>query len=521
MAKPPEEGPVGEMAEEADRCRGSLREYIRAAWHVLEPGKRFVPNWHIDAISDHLSAVSSGDVKRLIINIPPGTMKSLTVSVFWMTWEWVSNPVARWLFLTHDIDLCSRDARRCRDLILSPWYQERWGHVYQLAPDQAAKLDFANTRRGSRVAKTMTGARGHGGERIVIDDPHNTRVVESEVMRKTTIRAWDEEISTRLRDQRSGAYVVMMQRLHQADLTGHILEIAEPGHWEHLMLPMRFDPARRCRTRLFEDPRTDAGEWLWPEFIPPDSAAVREQERFLGPYGVAGQWQQEPYARSGGQFERAWFKPMDSIPGTWKMIWVRYWDQAGTEGGGKYTAGVLMGYCIQLGVVVIADVVRGQWGAGNRYQQIKLAAEMDALRFGVPANGAPAQANKLAVLNVVEQEPGSGGKDSAQETLRYLRGYRADAEPASGDKFIRADPFAGAAKNGDVYVLVKPWTEAYLAEMEVAGPGAKYLDQMDASSGAYNRLMKLKDQRVRTSGKGIDMRALDDEGFTQAPGWIV
>ena len=518
-----DEGPSGEALDEANVLSSSLRAYTKAAWPIIEPAHPFVPNWHLDAIAEHLEAVTSGQLKRLLINIPPRCMKSLSVSVLWMTWEWTRLPSVQWLFLTWHADLCTRDSLRCRRLILGPWYQERWGHLYQLSPDQQTKVNFENNRRGARIAKTMSGSRGQGGDRIVIDDPHNTEQAESEIQRSSVLRDWNEEISTRHNDPMTGATVVMMQRLHQQDLTGEILDNAEPGEWEHLMLPMRFDPKRRCVTSLgVQDPRTVEGDVLWPARFPADSVEFRAQERQLGPYGTAGQWQQEPYARAGGQFERAWFKPMDVIPGTWKMLWVRYWDQAGTEGGGKYTASVLMGYCLQLGVVVIADVVRGQWGAGNRYTQIKLAAEMDALRFGVPANGTVAQPNKLAVLNVIEQEPGSGGKDSAQETLRYLRGYRAEAEPASGDKFIRADPLAGAAKNGDVYVLVKPWTDTYLSEMEAAGPGAKYLDQMDASSGAYNRLMKLKDQRVKTSGKGVDMKALDDEDFTQGQsGWVV
>ena len=522
VAKPAEEGPTGELLEDAERLKTDLRLYIRAAWPVLEPATGFVSNWHIDAIAEHLQAVTEGQILRLLMNVPPRCMKSLTTSVFWMTWEWTRTPWTRWMFLTYHDNLSTRDSVKSRRLIKSPWYQERWGHLYQMAGDQNLKTKFENNRSGFRLSSTMEGfATGEGGDRIVVDDPTNPKRAESEVMRDSANRAWDETISTRLNDPLKGAKVIMMQRQHVEDLTGHVLKKEADQGWVHLMLPMRYDPARRCVTVLgFEDPRTKPNQLLDPGRFP--EPAVAAIARTLGPYGEAGQFQQEPYARSGGQFERAWFKPMDSIPGTWKMIWVRYWDQAGTEGGGKYTAGVLMGYCLQLGVVVISDVVRGQWGAGNRYTQIKLAAEMDALRFGVPANGTVAQPNKLAVLNVIEQEPGSGGKDSAQETLRYLRGYRAEAEPASGDKFIRADPLAGAAKNGDVYVLVKPWTDTYLSEMEAAGPGAKYLDQMDASSGAYNRLMKLKDQRVKTSGKGVDMKALDDEDFTQGQsGWVV
>ena len=504
-------GPTGAALDESYALRADMRAYTRAAWHVLEPAKRFVPNWHLDAVAEHLMAVSRGEIKRLIINVPPGTMKSLSVSVLWMTWDWTENPWRRWLFLTHDIGLGERDSRKCRDLIVNPWYQERWGHLYQLSPDQQTKVNFENNRKGNRLAKTMSGSRGHGGDMTIIDDPHDTRSSESDVMRREVIRAYDEEISSRLRDMRTGAAVLMMQRLHQQDLTGHILDIAEPGHWTHLMLPMRFDPARRCVTVLgFKDPRQTEGEWLWPEFFPPDSSALKELEKTLGPYGVAGQWQQNPTAREGGQFERAWFitDRYDRVPVGSQMIWCRAWDAAGTEGGGAYTAGLLMGLRVDDGVIFIKHVVRGQWGAANRDAQIRATAQDDEGLGG-----------KRAVFHFFEQEPGSGGKDQAKHFIRMLAGYRVDALPSSGDKFTRADPFAGACKNGDVHVLPGPWREAYLDEMEAAGPGAAYLDQMDVSSKAYNWLQAQWARHRVTAGVGINMQALESAELETESKW--
>lgn len=506
-------GPTGEALEDSQRLSESLREYTRAAWPILEPGHRYVPNWHLDAISEHLEAVTRGDIRRLLINIPPRCMKSLSVSVFWMTWEWTSLPSTQWLFLTWHVDLCSRDSVRCRRLILHPWYQERWGHLYQLSPDQRTKVNFDNSRRGARIAKTMSGSRGQGGDRIVIDDPHNTEQAESEIQRNSVLRDWNEEISTRHNDPLTGATVVMMQRLHQLDLTGEILSTMEPGEWEHLMLPMRYDPTRRCVTVLGEpDPRTEQGEPLWPARFPPDSVEFRATERKLGPYGVAGQWQQSPTAREGGQFSRAWFRlDLEELPRGTQAIWVRHWDLAGTHKGGAYTCGLLMGLRLRDGVVFIRHVARGQWAAADRNAIILATAADDASISGF---------SKQSVLYRCEQEGGSGGKDQAESFKRLLRhaGYRSDAEPATGDKFIRADPFAGAAKAGEVYVLAGPWRETYLDEMEAAGPGAAYLDQMDASSAAYNWLMAQWDQLKQTGMVGVDLSHFEN-GLGQQSRW--
>lgn len=519
-----EEGPEGELLAETVKLEHSLAAYTRAAWHILEPAHPFVPNWHLDAIAEHLEAVSAGEITRLLINIPPRCMKSLSVSVLWMSWQWTRSPSTRWLFLTYQDDLCTRDSLKCRRLILSPWYQERWGHVFQLSMDQRTKVNFDNNRQGVRLARTMIGSRGQGGDIVVVDDPHNTEAAESEPMRTKTLRQWNEEVSTRHDDPKTGATVVMMQRLHQKDVTGDILEKAEPGEWEHLMLPMRFDPERRCVTSLgFKDPRKERNEPLWPEHMPLDSLPMRAMARKLGPYGVAGQWQQDPTAREGGQFERAWFQlKYEDVPRGSTMLWVRWWDLAGTEGGGAYTCGCLMGIRVTDGLVFVKHVVRGQWGAADRNDQILATVQNDAVRDGI---GVPKQdngeivPNKFMVENWVEQEPGSGGKDQAKAVVRLLAGYRIFSKRSTGDKFTRADPFAGAAKNGDIYVLPGPWRESFLDEMEAAGPGAAYLDQMDAAAAAYNRLMEIYDQRRMTSLAGIDMSTFEDDDLIRESPW--
>ena len=294
-----------------DACQyDRLRDYVGAAWNVIEPATPFVGNWHIDAISEHLEAVSARQIRKLIINIPPRHMKSLQASVFWPTWEWgpAHRPYTRWLFASYAEDLSTRDSVKCRRIIQSPWYQARWGDVYQLVTDQNVKRRFETTAMGYRLATSVDGQlTGEGGDIIVIDDAHNVRDGESEAKRTSCLEWWDRAMSTRLNDPRTGAYVIIMQRIHEDDLTGHIL--ANEHGWDHLMLPCQYEPTHPHALVSgigFKDPRTKEGELIWPSrFGEPE---IEEMKVKLGSYGAAGQLQQRPSPSGGGVFSREWFR---------------------------------------------------------------------------------------------------------------------------------------------------------------------------------------------------------------------
>ena len=465
--------PTLEQVEAELLCR-SLQRFVVGGWHVLEPATAFVPNWHIDAICEHLEAVTAGEIRRLLINIPPGHMKSLTMSVFWPAWVWTQAPEVRWLFTSFAQPLSTRDSVKMRRLIQSEWYQLRWGDKYTLMGDQNAKTRYENSARGYRIATSMEAGTGERADVVAADDPHNIRKAESKADREGVLSAWDTVFSQRLSNPETGALVVTMQRLHEQDVSGHVLEQGE-GQWEHLMLPAEYDPARSCVTCLgFEDPRSEELALLWPQRF--NRKRIARMKIELGLYGAAGQLQQRPAPKGGGMFERAWFRLAKAVPDN-VLARVRYWDKAGTLGGGKYTAGVLLAMTSSA-TYYVEDVVRGQWDKANREPILRATADNDAVRYGVGA-----------VVHWVEQEPGSGGKDSATDTIINLAGHTVKAETASGDKFVRAGPLAAAAKVGSVHVLDgQTWTKAFLDEMELAGPGAAFLDQMDGASGAFNKL---------------------------------
>src|SRR5579864_4396504 len=262
-----------QFLEKVDRelATRSFQEFVRQAWRIIEPLTPFVPGWHIDAIVDHLEAVTNGQIRNLLINVPPRHMKSLLVSVLWPAWEWIQRPERRWLYSSYAASLSIRDSVKCRMLIESPWYRSFWGDRYTLAFDQNTKTRFDNSRSGYRIATSVGGtATGEGGDRIVCDDPHNVQDAESDSVRKGTLDWWDVVMSTRVNDPRTAAKVVVMQRCHQEDLSGHLLA---QGGFEHLCLPAEYEGPPHITLIGFADPRKEPGELLWPERFGPKEIA--------------------------------------------------------------------------------------------------------------------------------------------------------------------------------------------------------------------------------------------------------
>lgn len=285
--------------------RRKLREFVKEAWHVVEPATTFKPNWHIDAIADHLQAVSQGKIKRLIINIPPRCAKSTIVAVMWPCWDWIDNPGRKWLFSSYASNLSIRDSVKCRHLLASPWYRGRWGNRFALSDDQNQKMRFDNSSQGYRLATSVGGANtGEGGSIIVIDDAHNANDMSDQI-RGSTLEWWDQTMSTRLNDPKTGAFVIIMQRLHERDLVGHIL--AKEHGWDHLCLPMEYEiqhPTPIVSSLGFVDPRKTEGELLWPNRFGPDEVATLKSRLSRG---AAGQLQQRPAPAGGDIFKREWF----------------------------------------------------------------------------------------------------------------------------------------------------------------------------------------------------------------------
>jgi predicted phage terminase large subunit-like protein len=327
-------GQRAKIGEERERLENNFSQFLAEAWHSID-GAAYQRTWSVDAVADHLEAVTLGSIKRLLINIPPRCAKTNTASIAWNGWIWaqrelsfVSGPQVKFLSGSYNEKLSLMASTATRRLLLSPWYQARWSDRFVLRADQNAKYKFDNTSGGSRISTSVGGSLlGLGGDVIVIDDPHNAeteKVVETDADRRKVASWWQEISTTRRNSPEHTAIVVVMQRLHQGDLSGLICkEIeADRGDWVHLMLPMLFEDRRQYWTvklpqyvgdEPWADPRATIaeetkqyGQLMWPERF--SQKDVDEYRATLGPFMFSGRFQQLPVPKGGGIIKADWWQ---------------------------------------------------------------------------------------------------------------------------------------------------------------------------------------------------------------------
>lgn len=287
-------------------AKENLIDFIKYFWPVIEIGNPYVHNWHIDAISEHLEAVTYGEINRLVINVPPGLMKSIILNVFWPAWEWGQPELTQYKYLScsHKQNLSIRDNNKMRQLITSEKYQELFPHVI-IKKDENSKIKFVNTANGFKEAMPAGSITGSRGDRVNIDDPISVDDAESKIILGSRMLWFTESVPTRLINPKESSIIVIMQRLKDLDTTGIIL--SRELNYEHLMLPMEFEPQRKCFTSIgFEDPRTEEGELLFPERFP--QWVVDRDKKTLGAVAIAAQNQQRPIPREGSIIKVDWLQ---------------------------------------------------------------------------------------------------------------------------------------------------------------------------------------------------------------------
>jgi predicted phage terminase large subunit-like protein len=453
------------LAIERELCGRSLADFAKRAWPILEPATPLKWGWALDAICLHLEAVTDGRITHLLMNVPPGTMKSLLTGVIWPAWEWGPRgmPQSRFLGTAHKQDLAVRDSMKCRRLIQSRWFQTLW--PMPLTSDQNAKTKFENEATGFREAMAFTSLTGSRGDRVILDDPLSADDANSEAALRAAELTFTEALPSRVNSDKS-AIVVIMQRLHERDTSGIILDRKLP--YVHLCLPMRFEADRRCVTPIFADPRTQDGELLFAERFSEDQVSLLETT--MGTYASAGQLQQRPSPRGGGMFKREWFPVVGAAPAGTQ--WVRAWDLAATDSAtAAWTAGVKMGKAPD-GRFYIDDVRRIQGSPADVERLIVATASQDG----------------QLVRGSLPQDPGQAGKAQVQYLIRQLAGFVYSASPETGDKETRAAPLAAQAEAGNVSLIQGDWNQAFIDEAATF-PRGKFKDQIDAASRAFSELL--------------------------------
>lgn len=463
-----------------------LRDFVEGAWHVVE-AKAFVPNWHIDVLCEQLEAVTRGECHRLLVNVPPGTAKSLIVSVFWPAWEWATDPSKRYLCASYGQDLATRDAVKTRVLVESEWYQALWPTA--LRDDQNQKTRYELMDGGWRIA-TSVGGRGTGEhpDRIIIDDPHNAQQAQSDLERQAAIDWFTQTVSTR-GVTRDAAIVVIMQRLHESDLSGHILAGDGASEWTHVCLPMRYEHASALiatkAQRPMVDQRREPGALLWPALF--SEARVRSLEVALGSYAAAGQLQQRPAPAEGGILKLKWlqyYEP-ESKPSITQVIISA--DTALKEKQ-QNDFSVIQAWGVHGPQRFALRRVRGRWGLGELIQQIK-----DMHRWALE------QYPEAGVLVLIENT--AAGPDAIRALRRQITGVVPWNK--KGDKVQCAMAAQPVLEAGNVIVpgaeavtggrpdtgLTPGWVQEMLTEW--AGfPNAAHDDDVDAFTQMIIRLQQ-------------------------------
>lgn len=474
-----------QMLEEAERDAEAVRkrcqsfaEFVKMAWRVIEPGTPLKWNWHMQAMCDHLEAISRGQLKpRLIINVPPGSSKSTIVTVLWQAYEWGPLGKRHHRFVTTSFDLVNvkRDTGKTLDVIRSRWFQSLWPEV-ELKTEGV--LSFGNTDTGTRLGVAFKSVTGKRGDRLVVDDPHSILGAESETQRDTAVTMFIEGGLNRTNDWETSAIVVVMQRLHEGDLTGELL--ARDYGFIHLMIPMEFEPARRCTTPLkvddgkggkkdWTDPRSYDGELMDPVRFPPPAIVDLKKS---GEYAWNGQYQQRPAPRKGGMFKVECIDIVDHCPRGGQTV--AGWDFAGSKRKkSPYTVRVLMTRIG--GDIYVRDVQREQFNP----------TEVETMLVDVSAD----DRNRVPdVLISIPQDPGYGGKATKWRHSELLIGHNFIATPETGDKETRAEPFAAMVGAERVHLVRGEWNSVYIEELRNF-PGGNLKDQVDASSRAFQQLV--------------------------------
>lgn len=468
---------ISDIDVERALCRKSFYHYVKTFWsEVIQ--EQPIWNWHIKYLCKEVQKVvetaMAGKPKRydLVINVPPGTTKSTLFSIMLGNWTWTRMLTFKTLGASHGDDLGQDFSRKARQLVESDKHQRYFPEI-QLSKTQNTKTYFVNDDGGWRRYCTVGGKSplGTHAHLHVVDDPLDPQSVRSDADIKRAINFHKEVLPQRKVKQDLTPLILVMQRLHQQDPSGwRLAQKDKIGKVKHICLPAELDSALR--------PKKLRKKYVQGLLDPVRmNKEVLEEKKGLGAFLYAGQYRQNPVPLEGGLFKVVELMKRIEQPPNDFVDFVRHWDKAATKDDGDYTVGLLLGRRIinKLPQYWVLDVRRGQWSTDERENVIKATAIADG--------------KKVKISH--EQEPGSGGKDSAYATTKNLAGFIVSSKPSTGSKTDRAEPFATQVNVGNVFLAKAEWNAEYLTELEHF-PDSIYDDQVDASSGAFNHMMRKK-----------------------------
>lgn len=519
--------------EDTERFENSLYEFVKGAWPFFDPAD-FVENWHLKDMCDHLEAVARGQIPRFLANVPPRTGKTSIISICFVAWVWAQRekgplmgPQVSFFYASYAEQLSLEHSLKTRRLIESKWYQRYWGQRFKLVSDRNRAGHFENDKGGYRMASSVDArATGWGADILVADDPHLVKEAESDPVREGVVKWWSESMPSRLNDRRTGAMIVVMQRVHEGDLSGHIL-VNDLGY-VHFCVPMSYVPCQHVNAWVGDhietvigddvatiaeedifwvDRRTEDGALLWPERYP--ASEVFKIEKELGPYAYAGQYQQTPAPRGGGIIRSEWWQ-------TWTDdIAADYGAAPGTYPACEYIIGSLdTAYTEDEENDPSALSVWGVWRdkAGNPNIILMFCwAERMAIHDLVSRVGGDCKHFKIDRLLIEDK---AAGHSVSQELYRLFGNFDFGIElvnPRTGfikspDKVARMQTVVHLFAEGLVYAPDKSWAGDMIKQCALV-PRAVHDDLADSMSQALIYLRRAG-WAVRRSERALE---LEDE----------
>lgn len=478
VVKPGGAAPISDQVRLTALCETDLKTFVEEAWPIVVPSEPFQDNWHVDAICEHLEWLTAKQFWSLLINIPPRFGKSLLVSVMFPAWLWIRDATIRHVSSSYAQQLSTRDSLATRRLIESGWYQERWGDRFYLTSDQNEKTKFENNRKGFRLATSVGGvATGEGGDLITVDDPHNVNEIESETVRQGVLTWWNVTMPTRSGRGGRSMRVVVMQRVHEMDLSADI--IAKKSY-VHLCLPMEYEAAKDGKRRRtwngWTDPRQKAGALLWPGRFSEEIISATLRPPHMSSVAYAGQYQQRPAPSEGGLFKVAWWKYYKPLAGVVEDMIRKAddkcfsWDMTFKD---KKTSDFVAGTgWIRIGAdfFLLPHCVHERLSFTATKSQVKLCAA------------------KYPTLHAKLVEDKANGTAVIDDLANAVGGLIA-IEPEGG-KYARASVMQPYCESGNVYLPEGiGWVADYVEEFRVFDNGA-HDDWVDSSSQAIVWLLK-------------------------------
>ena len=440
----------------------NLSAFSQAAWPLLKPVE-LSWNWHHDLICEYLMLAKAGKVRRLIITVPPRSTKSTLVSVMFPAWAWTETPEMSFIVASYSGELSTEMSVLRRNLLQSDWYRQRWPGKVEFALDQNQKTHYENLRQGQMIATSITGTvTGRGCDCLIIDDPLNPKEAFSDLEREAANRNFDSTFRSRLNDASTGSIVCIMQRLHERDLVGHILD-TEAKEWTVVSLPTEAEVEEDVTFPISgRVVHRSPGDLLHPERFP--RTWVELEKVGQGSYVWAGQHQQRPAPMGGAIFKSQWFQyyDMNTLPDKFRAVVISLDTAYEVKKTADFSVATVWGesergfYLLHL------------WRGRAEFPQLREITQELARSWRPDA--------------VVVEKAASGR--SLLHELRQGTNLPVVGWPVDKDKSQRAHAVTPLFEAGRVFFpqpTHAPWLQDYLHEMELF-PGAAHDDQVDSTT---------------------------------------